>query len=280
VGYLLALTSAAAYGAGDFIGGIVARRANAIAATLLSQLAGLVVLVAVLPALPSAAPARPDFIWGAVAGLAGGIGVALLYRALAVGVMAVVAPITAVCAVTIPVMFSLVLGERPPATVLVGIGVALVAIVLVSQESRDSATNSARASAGVSLALLSGVAIGLFFLALARTSAEAGLWPLVAARSLSVVFFTIVALAGGSSLRLGKPTLVLAAGGGVLDMLANVLYLLATRYGSLSVIVTLSSLYPASTVVLARVFLGERMNARQTAGIACAFVAVVLIVRG
>ena len=111
--YLLAIGSALLYGAADFTGGLTTRRAGTIPVVILSQASGLVLLALILPLLPHASPSRPDLLWGALAGLTGGIGVALLYRALAIGTMAVVAPTTAVCAVAIPVVISLLLGERP-----------------------------------------------------------------------------------------------------------------------------------------------------------------------
>ena len=277
---LASLASAAFYGAADFLGGLASRRANTIAIVVTSQLTGLIVLGLMLPFLPASSPAPNDWLWGTAAGVAGGIGVALLYRALAMGSMALVAPITAVCAVTVPVATAIVLGERPGTGAVAGIALALLAIVLVSQsepESDGGASDRARARS-IATALASGVAIGLFFLALARTSADAGMWPLVAARAVSFVLFASIALATGRALRMPADVATIAVAGGVLDMLANLLYLLATRHGPLSVVVTLSSLYPASTVLLARTVLGERLSAKQIAGILCALVAVMLIV--
>jgi uncharacterized membrane protein len=279
----LALASAALYGAADFLGGLGARRTNTIAVVAVSQLVGLMLLAVMLVFLPAAAPVTLDLLWGAAAGLAGGIGVALLYRALAIGRMAVVAPTTAVCAVAIPVTAAMLLGERPSAGRLIGMGLALIAIVLVSQqrsvgEGQDHPPMSRRMPPGLGLALMSGVAIGLFFLALARTAATAGLWPLLAARVMSVGLFAVSAVVSGRSLRMAAPVAAIVIATGVVDMLANALYLIATRYGSLSVVVTLSSLYPASTVILARVILAERLSGLQSIGIACALVAVVLIV--
>src|ERR1700674_3056276 len=111
--YLLAIGSALLYGAADFTGGLATRRAGTIPVVALSQLSGLVLLALLLPLLPHASPSRADLLWGVCAGLTGGIGVALLYRALAIGKMAGVAPTTAVCAVAIPVLVSVLLGERP-----------------------------------------------------------------------------------------------------------------------------------------------------------------------
>jgi uncharacterized membrane protein len=280
----LALASAALYGAADFLGGLGARRTNTIAVVAVSQLVGLMLLAVMLVWLPDADPGTRDLLWGGAAGLAGGVGVALLYRALAIGRMAVVAPTTAVCAVAIPVTASMLLGERPSAGRLAGMGLAIVAIVLVSQqrpvagEAGDHPLMNRRMPLGLGLALMSGVAIGFFFLALARTAATAGFWPLLAARVMSVGLFAVSAAVGGRSLRMAAPVAAIVIAAGVVDMIANALYLIATRYGSLSVVVTLSSLYPASTVILARVILGERLSALQGVGIACALIAAVLIV--
>ena len=278
--YLWALGSAVLYGAADFTGGLATRRASTIPIVLLSQLSGLVSLLLLLPLLEAATPTRLDMVWGVVAGLTGGVGVALLYRDLAIGTMAVVAPTTAVCAVTIPVVVSVFLGERPAPLAVLGIVLGVVSIVLVSKQTAPEGGDSSRYSKGVGTALASGVAIGFFFLALAQTRTEAGMWPLVASRSLSVLLFGAAAIAGRSAIRMPMPVLGLAVLCGFIDMLANALYLVAARVGPLSIVVTLSSLYPASTVLLARVVLGERLNLWQVSGVGCALAAVVLIVRG
>jgi len=279
---LLALGSAALYGAADFLGGLAARRTNTVAVVLLSQLSGLAVLVVMLPLLPDASPTSRDLLWGGAAGIAVGAGVGLLYRALAIGRMAVVAPTTAVCAVLIPLTAAMLLGERPGPTTLVGIALAIVSIVLLSQQ-RTSAADDASVTAadrwsGLALALFAGVAIGAFFFSLARTASTAGLWPLLVARAASVALFFVAAIAGRRPLRMPPQVLAIVVVGGVLDMVANALYLIATHHGPLSVVVTLASLYPASTVVLALVVLGERLRALQGIGIACALIAVALIV--
>jgi drug/metabolite transporter (DMT)-like permease len=272
------------YGASDFLGGLAARRTNTMAVVVVSQSSGMVALAVTLPLLPDAAPTMRDLIWGAVAGIAVGAGVALLYRALAIGTMAVVAPTTAVCAVVVPVVAAILLGERPGARALAGIALAIVSIVLVSQQRGGAAHGEhpgAEASglpSALGLALLSGIAIGLFFLSLARTESTAGLWPLLVARLASVALFGVSAIAGRRSLRMAAPVAAIAIAGGLIDMLASVLYLIATRNGPLSVVVTLTSLYPASTVVLALAVLGERLSVIQGTGIGCALIAVLLIV--
>jgi drug/metabolite transporter (DMT)-like permease len=287
--YLLALASALLYGAADFTGGLATRRAATIPVVVISQFSGMILLALLLPVLPGSSPSSADLWWGVAAGLTGGIGVALLYRALSIGRMAVVAPTTAVCAVAIPVVVSMLQGERPGPLAVAGILLGIVSIVLVSQQSEVTASapdqpadmpRSFGLPPGVAIALVSGVAIGFFFLSLAQTAPRAGMWPILGARITSVTLFGVTALVGRMSLRVPRPALSLALGGGMVDMLANAAYLLAARDGPLSLVVTLSSLYPASTVLLARVVLGERLNARQVGGVLCALGAIVMIVKG
>lgn len=278
--YFLALLSAGFYGAADFTGGIATRRAATIPVVLISQACGLVLVALALPLLPAATPTTADLWWGAAAGLAGGIGVALLYHALAIGTMSVVAPTTAVTGVAIPVLTSLALGERPGVLPVLGMLLGVAAIALLSlQVARPPVGPSARPS-GLRPALLAGLGVGLFLLALAQTRREAGLWPLFTDRIASVAFFVIVVAVGRRSVRMPLALAALATGGGALDMIANALYLIAVRIGPFSPVVTLSALYPAGTVLLARAVLGERLSTWQTAGVVTALGAVALIVGG
>jgi drug/metabolite transporter (DMT)-like permease len=280
---LLALGSAVLYGSADFFGGLTARRANTIATVFWSQFVGLVLLTLFLPFLPAATVSSRDWTWGFIAGFSGGIGVALLYRALAVGAMAVVAPTTAVIAAMIPVAFAFVMGERLRPLTLAGVALALVAIGLVSRPASESSTGPEKTKRrgfppGFGLALLAGVAVGIFFLSLARTTTAAGMWPLMAARFSSIALFGLIALFTKRTLRMSRPAATTATAGGALDMAANALYMIAARVGPLSIVVTLASLYPASTVILARFVLAEHLSRIQIAGLVCALVAVTLIV--
>jgi drug/metabolite transporter (DMT)-like permease len=280
---LLALGAAVLYGSADFFGGLTARRTNTIATVFWSQFAGLVLLALFLPFLPATTVSSRDWTWGFIAGVSGGIGVALLYRALAVGAMAVVAPTTAVIAAIIPVVFAFVMGERLRPLTFAGVALALVAIALVSRPASDSGTDSEEmrpggVPPGFGLALLAGVSVGIFFLSLARTNTAAGMWPLMAARFSSIGLFGLIAFASKRTLRMSRPAATTATAGGALDMAANALYMIAARIGPLSIVVTLASLYPASTVLLARFVLGERLGFVQIIGIACALGAVAIIV--
>lgn len=273
---ILALVSAAFYGTADFLGGVAARRAPALAATALAQGVGLVLVVAALPFFPAEPPSAAGALWGIGAGLTGAAGVALLYYGLKVGRMSVVAPVTAVCSITIPVLAALGLGERPGPSAVGGIAVAIVSVALISRH-EDPAVPAGVRDRSVAIALASGVAIGAFFVCLARAGSASGLWPLLIARAASTVALLLAARLAGASLALPRAALPAVAGCGAIDMLANALYLFAVREGPLGLVATLASLYPASTVLLARAVLGERLRPVQSVGLGCAAAAIVLI---
>ncbi len=273
---VLALASAAVYGASDFLGGLASRRASVFGVVALSQAVGLVALLALLPWLGGPA-GTADLAWGAAAGLAGATGLVIFFRTLARGTMSVVAPVTAVTAAAVPVLGGLLAGNNIAPWAAVGIGLALVAAVLVSAEGGLSALRAAR-PAKLAPALVAGGAFGLFFVLLDRTSADSGLTPLVATRLASVVLVVAIAAAGRQSLRVGRPALPIVALSGVGDMSANALFLVATQQdGQLAIIGVLASLYPVSTVVLAQLVLRERLAAVQVTGLGTAVAAVVLI---
>lgn len=273
---VLALASAVVYGAADFLGGVASRRASVFGVVALSQVAGLVALLALLPWLGGPVEAA-DLAWGAAAGLAGAAGLMVFFRTLARGVMSVIAPVTAVTAAAVPVLVGLLGGNRVGAWAAVGIALALVAVVLVSAEGGLSALRSARPTT-LAPALMAGTAFGFFFVMLDRTSDDSGLTPLVAARLASFTLVVLVAAAGRQSLRVGRPALPLVLLSGLGDMTANALFLLATQQdGQLAITGVLASLYPVSTVLLAQLLLRERLVVAQLAGLLTAAAAVVLI---
>jgi drug/metabolite transporter (DMT)-like permease len=274
---VLALLSAAFYGTADFLGGVAARRAPALAATVAAQACGLVVVVVAMPLFSSGVPSTGGVLWGAAAGLTGGVGVALLYYGFAVGRVSVVAPVTGVCSISIPVVIALVLGERPGALALAGILIAIASVALISRQ-EDPAGASPTRDRSIAIAIASGLGIGAFFVCLARAGgAAAGLWPLVIARATSTVLLVTVATLAKVPLRIPRAALVPAAACGAIDVLANGLYVVAVRDGPLGIVATLASLYPASTILLARLVLRERLRPVQSLGLAGATIAIVLI---
>lgn len=278
---VLGIAAAISYGTADFIGGLLARRSGVLSVVLLSQAAGLVELGLAL-ALGSGHPTPRDLGLGAVAGVGGGLGIALLYGGLAAGRMSVVAPTTAVMAAVIPLLFGLATGERPSPAALTGIALALAAIAAVSY-SPDAGPASPRARVrrnGMPQALGAGVSFGLFFILLERTGAGAGLWPLLGARGASIATVAAIVLLTGTSIRPGRAPWSGIVVTGCLDVTANILYLLATRTGLLSLAAVLTSMYPASTVLLARVVLKERLGRGQSAGLAVALCGIALMAYG
>lgn len=291
---LLGLLVAAAYGAGDFFGGLSSKRASVAAVVVLSQLSGLP-LLAVLVLLTGGDPTTTTFVLGALAGAVGGVGLTTLYRGLASGRMSVVAPITAVGAAIVPVLWGLVTGERPSLPAVAGIVLAVVAVGLISRTPDDAPLADHVADDGtvttpetvapvapyLALAVLAGLAFGTVFVLLAATGEGVGFWPLVAGRTTSITLLALGARATGR--RLLPPdrrALPLIAAAGVLDVTANALYLLAARQGLLALVAVLSSLYPASTVLLARIVLRERLTPVQVGGLGLAGFGVVLIAAG
>jgi drug/metabolite transporter (DMT)-like permease len=273
---LLALASALVYGASDFCGGLATRRAAVTAVVALSQAAGLLLLLALLPVL-GGSPTAADLAWGTAAGISGSVGLVVFYRSLARGTMSVLAPTTAVCAAAVPVLVGVALGDRIGAAAAVGILVALVAVVLVAAEDGLGALRSARPE-GLLPALGAGLLFGLFFVLLDQTSAASGLWPLTGARTASAVLVGAGALLTRRTVRVPRPVLPVVLLAGVGDMGANALFLLATqRGGQLAIVGVLASLYPVSTVVLAQVVLRERLVATQVSGLVATVAAVVLI---
>jgi len=274
VAVLLALAAAAVYGAADFFGGVASRRTAAATVVLLSQVAGIAVLATAWFLLPGRFYAS-DIAWGIAAGFAGSIAIAALYAALAVGRMGVVSPITAVIGASVPVVAGFLFGDRPTVLALAGVCCAFVAVALVSANS-ETRRISLR-EPGVALAFVSGLGIGALYVLLGHGHNDAGLARLAITRATSVVVLLGYALVRRESLRPAAGSLRAILAAGAFDMAANVLYIAATRYGLLAVVAVLTSLYPASTVFLARVLLDEHLTRSQWVGVAVAACGVVLI---
>ncbi|WP_028924380.1 EamA family transporter [Pseudonocardia acaciae] len=282
---LLAGVAAATFGVADFLGGTAARRVSSAVVATLAQVAGLVMLLAVVLVVLPATPLTAALVWGALAGTAGGIGVPMLYKALAAGPMNVVAPLAALTSAVVPVLVGTLLGDRPSALAWVGIALAVIAGTVVGAATPGSREPSAGVRGtvrGAALALLAGACFGGFFTLLAQAPAGAGLWPVTVARLTGTLVAAVVLVA---ALREGGPRWSgtgwrLAVLCGVLDAGANALYLLAAQRGQLAVVGAIVALYPASTVLLARLLHGERIGPLQRVGLALAVPALVLVGAG
>lgn len=277
---ILALAAAVAYGASDFIGGLLSRRASFLQVAAVAQTFATIAILLALPFTTHAGPPAIALGWGTAGGGGGALGVLALYRGLGSGRMAVVAPISGVIAAALPALAGFVLGERPSALALAGIALALPAVWLVSSGDKQGTGGEGGSAAGAIDGLLAGLGFGLLFLALGRGGEGAGLWPVAVAAISSLVVLVIAAVIGGAT-RLPSPRVAAgAAAVGGLGAAATVLFFLATHRGLLALVSVLTSLYPAVTVLLARLTLGERFGRLQTVGMGMAAVAIVLIVAG
>lgn len=275
---VLALGSAITFGIADFLGGVASRRVATWSVVIGSQFFGLLLLVVVLPVLPPATLTGSDYAWGAAAGVAGALALTQFFRALALGRMSIVAPLSAVISGAVPVVAGVGFGERPSMVAWSGIAVALPAIVMIAREPSD-VTDRIRTDV-VASALVAGLGFGLFFVALDRTGTSAGIQPLIAARTTSVALLGAVGLATSRLAPVRGRLLGIVALSGVLDMTANTLFLYAVREGLLALGSVIAAMYPASTLVLARVVLGERVQRSQGAGLVLAAGAVSLVALG
>lgn len=274
---LFALLAAGAYGVSDFLGGLAARRTPALTVLLVSYPIGALIMAALLPVYGGPL-STGTLVWSAGGGVAGLMGVALLYAALARAPMNVISPVTAVMAAVVPVIGGVVLGERPHAAAWSGIALGLVAVVLVSRTTSDHPHGRVAGSALV-MAVVAGVGFGAYFICLARSDTDSGMWPVVLSRAVSSGLVVPLALSRGEFRVLPRSVAVLAGWAGVLDATANIGFLLASRHGLLSLSGVITSLYPAGTVLLAGIVLGERTSRVQRVGLGLAAVAVVLLTR-
>lgn len=271
---LLALGSSIAYGLTDFLGGLAARRVHIFLLGSITQPLGLVVLLLVAPLVGGSVTSEVWF-WGGVSGLGGVFAYVMLFRALAIGPMSVASPISALVAVVLPVLAGVLFGERLPLVGWVGILVGMVAVAMVSQVHED-----APHPVSLRVILLSfgaGVFISIFLVALERAPDDSGLWPLVVVR---IVTSTLLVLAVVASRQLSRPTTDVLWLGGVstlLDVAATAMFMLATREGLLTVVAVITALYPAATVLMARVVLKEHLQGLQRWGLALAAVSVAVL---
>jgi drug/metabolite transporter (DMT)-like permease len=282
---ILALASAIGYGGSDFAAGLASRTASVIQVTLLACLTATVVVLVALPFAANHRPSGASLAWGAAAGAGGTLGGIALYLGFRYAAFSVAAPISAVGTAGFSVLAGLLWGERPSTLALIGIGLALPAIVSVSAsaagaEQEEGRGHGGRPAAGVVAGLIAGAGFALLLIGLNRAGSGGGLWP-AAAAEVAELAVAIAAAAVTRNLRLpgGRPGW-LAVITGVAGAAGTLFYFYATHDGLLAVTAVLTSLYPASTIVLARVVLGERLTRLRLTGLVLAGGCVALIAAG
>jgi len=277
IGILLALSSALAYGAADFIGGVGSRRYSSWQVVLIGQAAGALVMLVVGLTLPGS-PAAADFAWALLAGVGSATGSIFLFRGLARGRMGLVAPISAVGAAVLPVLVDVALGERPSWLVWVGVLAALPGIWLVSRESTPDGSASSRGA--LADGAIAGAGFGVLFIALAQISADAGVLPLAANQLIGAILTMVTAMSLGQPWRPRRGAVGWGSVSGVLGASGTLAFMVATGTTSLGIAGVLASLYPAVTVLLAASVLGERIGAGQRTGIGICTLAVATLAFG
>ncbi|MBA3298712.1 MAG: DMT family transporter [Thermoleophilaceae bacterium] len=278
VAVALGLAAGISWGVADFLGGLKSRQLNVVAVLVISQAAGALLVGLIVAARGQGPPELHFLLYGVLGGVAGLVGLAAFYRGMAVGAMAVVAPISATGA-AIPVAVGLSTGDRPSAIQVVGLVLAMVGVVLASREGGEGA-GGARLAAGTGLALVAALGFGAFFVGLDAASDGDVLWALLAARSFDVILLCALAVTLGRGARMSARDLRDVVAVGLLDVLANALFALASTRGLVSLVAVLASLYPVVTIFLARLVLKERIRASQGAGVALALVGVAAIASG
>jgi drug/metabolite transporter (DMT)-like permease len=317
---LLALAAAAGYGSGDFAAGLATRRASVVRVTVLAEVTAATLLLCVVPFVSSQAPSLASVLWGAAAGVSGVAGAMALYLGFRHAAFSVASSVSAVGTAAFSVLAGLALGERPGALSLVGIVLAVPAIVGVSAPARRASRDlepavvpahavavpgqqgpaargtgppgqlgpdrrsrpaaSGRHAAGVGWGLAAGAGFGLFFIGLDRAGSGTDLWPITVSQLAAMVTVICVAVVTRD---LGLPpagTRRLSLLTGVAGAAGTAMFFLATHHGLLAVTAVITSLYPAGTILLARVLLGERLTRLRLAGLCFAAASVALIAVG
>jgi drug/metabolite transporter (DMT)-like permease len=273
---LLALSGALLWGVGDFLGGLTTKRIAVLAVLFVSQAVGLVGIAVWVALADDPFPGVRSAVFAAVAGAAVLIGVAALYRGLAIGAMGIVAPISATAPV-VPLSVDLVRGDAPSAVEWAGVALVLAGIALLS---REPVKGEARFAAGAGLAVIAAVGFGLFFVAIDEAAATSAPWAVLVARAASVALVLAAALATATSLRAPLPVLPALVAIGLVDTGANVCFAFATTKGSVGIVAVLGALYPVTTIVLARIVLGERLSTARRLGGVVALAGAALVAAG
>ena len=278
--YAVGAVSSMLFGAGDFAGGLAAKRAPAPLVTCFSGAGALAVLFVGMP-FTHGSPTSADLLWGAAAGVCGAAGATLIYLSLALGPVAVASPVFCVIGLVVPVLFGVLVGERPSAIAWTGVALAPFSLPLLSWTREGPGgypRNHVRRTLWV--ATSAGLVVGWFLICVARIGGGAGLWPLVVARGTAISLFVAWFLAARRPLVPPAAARPAAFGAGVLDSSANVAYWFAVQSAPIALIATLVSLAPATTILLARFVLRERWSGPQRAGFALATAAVLCISLG
>jgi len=273
------VTAVFLWGAADFAGGIGSRRANAFVLTAFSHLCAFALMFAIAVGQHRTFPAGASIVWALLAGAIGGFSLALFYGALASGQMGLTAPIAALLGAAIPTMVDIALEGAPSRWTVAGFGLAILAIWLITRPEPSGEKDSSGRPAGLGMAALAGVGFAGFYLCIHQASGSpAGVAAISRIGSFAATAVAVVVTR--APLRLDRPRAALGMLAGFLDITASALFIFASQHGRLDEAVVITSLYPAVTVLLARLVLKEHFSRWKFVGLLAALAAVPLIAAG
>ncbi|MGI9666102.1 MAG: EamA family transporter [Acidimicrobiia bacterium] len=259
-------------GSADVFGGFASRTSAPLAVTAWSQAAGIPVVIIAAVAVGGELIGR-DLALGFAAGFGSALGVAALYRGFSVSSVGIVAPVAATTAAAVPIVVGFISGERPSTMVAIGILVAILAIFAVSYVPGQNV----HALVAVGHGVASGLGFGFMVFAYAATSSDSGLWSLVVGRTTASVVPAIALIVLGVSWKIARSARLATALAGVLASLGLAAFVAASQTTDLILLGVALGLFPTTTVILAAVFLKDKLVWSQWFGIAGATVAVALI---
>lgn len=277
------MTAVFLWGTADFAGGYGSRRANAFVLTAFSHLCAFALMLVISLASGGSFPSRMSILWALAAGAVGGFSLAVFYRALASGQMGLIAPIGALLGAAIPTLADLMLEGAPSRWTVAGFGLAILAIWLITRpepaDPEPAATDASGRPKGVAMAALAGVGFAGFYLCVHQATGSP-VWIAAISRIGSLTTTSVAVLVMKAPVSLDRPRALLGMIAGCLDITASALFVFANQRGRLDEAVVITSLYPAVTVVLARIILKEHFSRWKLVGLLAALAAVPLISAG
>jgi drug/metabolite transporter (DMT)-like permease len=273
------VTAVFLWGASDFAGGYGSRRANAFVLTAFSHVCALVLMFGIAIASQGEFPSRLSILWAMAAGALGGFSLAIFYRALASGQMGLTAPVAALLGAAIPTLADIAMEGAPTRWTIAGFVLAILAIWLITRPEPSGENDESGHPRGVAMAALAGVGFAGFYLCIHQAHGSP-VWVAAMSRVGSLAATSIAVIAIRAPLALDRPAAVLAMIAGCLDIIASALFIFASEHGRLDEAVVITSLYPAITVLLARLVLKEHFGRWKFMGLLAALAAVPLISAG
>jgi uncharacterized membrane protein len=266
------LTAVGVWGASDFLGGVGARRANAFLFTAIVHVSGMVVMGSIALMVGATFPGHASVGWSLMAGALGGTALAFFYRALAGGNMGLIAPVAAVLGAAIPTIVTAFAEGFPGRRHVFGFILAGIGVWLISRNE-----DGVGRPEGLGMAVVAGIGFAGFYLCIHQAGDASALWTSACSRFASLVVTGAFVLFGRHLRAVPAPVLGIAVAAGILDITRSAVFVRASQIGRLDDAVVLSSLYPAITVLLARIFLHEHFSRARTVGMVAALAAVPLI---